>query len=683
MRIWLILFVSLWAPSLVMRLTSAADPLDDLRFQLADVFQLEFASDPQISPDGSQVVYVRNSMDIMHDRRRSNLWMVNADGSEHRPLTSGNRNDSSPRWSPSGDRIVYVASVDETAQLFCRWMQTGETAQLTRLTSTPTSLTWSPDERWIAFSMLVPNEPEPFVRLPAKPDGAQWAEPAKVIRSLVYRADGQGYVKQGHHHLFLLPSEGGTPRQLTRGDFNHQGPLSWTPESGTLLFSANRNTDWEYLPFGTEVFQVTVDTRRITQLTRRDGPDTDPVVSPDGTQIAYVGFDDQRLSYQVARLYVMDRNGNNPRLLTGALDRAVQTPRWHPNGKGLFFQFDDLGETKIGHVSLDGALQTVASDVGGVTIGRPYASGSFSLSERGQVAYTVGTPERPADVALGQSPPAMRRLTDLNHDLLGHKAMAQVQEFWCRSSFDNRKIHGWIVLPPEFDAQKKYPLILEIHGGPFANYGPRFSAEIQLFATAGYVVLYANPRGSTSYGQDFAHLIHHDYPGHDFEDLMSSVDAVIDRGFVDPDQLYVTGGSGGGVLTSWIVGKTDRFRAAVSAKPVTNWYSFMLTTDMSPLFSQYWFPGPPWEHPQHYRRRSPLSLVGNVRTPTMLLTGEVDYRTPISESEQFYQALKLRKIDTALVRIPNASHGIVARPSNLISKVAHILKWFELHKETP
>jgi acylaminoacyl-peptidase len=226
----------------------------------------------------------------------------------------------------------------------------------------------------------------------------------------------------------------------------------------------------------------------------------------------------------------------------------------------------------------------------------------------------------------------------------------------------------------------KYPMILEIHGGPFSHYGPRFAAEMQLYAAAGYVVVYANPRGSGSYGEDFATEIHHNYPGKDYDDLMSVVDDVIAGGFIDERNLFVTGGSAGGIMTAWIVGKTDRFRAAVSAKPVINWMSFALTTDRYSYFYKYWFPAPPWEAPDHYHKFSPLSLVGNVKTPTMLLTGEDDYRTPMSESEQFFQALKIRKIDTVLVRFPSTSHGITKRPSNLISKVAHILEWFERYR---
>jgi len=275
----------------------------------------------------------------------------------------------------------------------------------------------------------------------------------------------------------------------------------------------------------------------------------------------------------------------------------------------------------------------------------------------------------------------MRRLTRLNEDLFVQRELGRVEEIRVPSSFDGREIQAWLVYPPGFDPRAaepaSLPLLLEIHGGPFADYGARFAMEMQLYAAAGYLVLYANPRGSTSYGEEFGNLIHHAYPGNDYDDLMSCVDAVIEGGRVDPRRLFVTGGSGGGVLTAWIVGKTERFRAAVVAKPVIDWTSFVLTADMYPYFARYWFASPPWEDPMAYWERSPLSLVGNVTTPTMLLTGEADHRTPISQSEELYQALKLRRVPTALVRVPGASHGIANRPSQLIAKVAHVLAWFE------
>lgn len=658
--------------------TPAADPKV---LQAMDVFQLEYVSDPQVAADGRHVVFVRQFMDVMEDRGRSNLWLH--DGESSWPLTTGLSNDSSPRFSPDGQRLLYVSSGDSGPQLYLRWLKGGHTALLTQLPHAPGDLSWSPDGRSIAFSMFVPSPREPFAHLPAKPEGANWAPAAKVIDSMLYRGDGRGYLDPGYRQIFVLSVDGGTPRQITSGDFQHSGTLAWTGDSRHLIFSANRRPDWQQEPADSELFEISVDDGSLRQLTHRHGPDHTPVLSADGRYLAYLGLDERYQGYQVTSLYVIDRTEktSTPRRLAGSLDRSIQSPRWDHAGRGLYFAYSDRGNGKIGYVAVaDGKVEEVADDVGGTTLGRPYSSGAFSVGgEDDLVAFTLTRPHHPADLVTTRRRGTERRLTHLNQDLFSHKELAQVEEIWFESSHDQRKIQGWIAKPPHFDASKDYPLILEIHGGPFANYGDRFSAEVQLFAAAGYVVLYINPRGSTSYGQEFGNLIHHAYPGYDYDDLMSGVDAVLKQGYVDADRLYVTGGSGGGVLTSWTVGKTHRFRAAVVAKPVINWYSFVLTADSYNFFYKYWFPGFPWDHTEHYMERSPISLVGNIETPTMLLTGEADYRTPISESEQLYQALQLKGVDSMMVRIPEAGHGITARPSNLISKVAHILGWFERH----
>jgi dipeptidyl aminopeptidase/acylaminoacyl peptidase len=652
------------------------------RLQYLDIFELEVADDPRISPDGSQVVYVRRGFDIMTDQGRSALWMVDADGSDHRALTDGNSDVSSPRWSPDGTRLIYVSSEDGSSQVFVRWMDTGQVAELTNLTESPGSLTWSPDSRSIAMTMLVAEQQETFARMPQRPEGAEWTAPPIVIDRLRYRSDGSGYRPFGHTHVFVMPQEGGTPRQLTSGDFDHGGSLSWSPDSRAIVFSANRD-DPDFNVRNSDVFEVSVETGEMTQLTDRFGPDGSPVVSPDGSQIAYTGFDDEYQGYQVTRLYVMDRDGSGTRRLTD-LDRSIGSLNWAADGGGLYFQFDDEGVGKVGYVSLSGDVETVAEGLGGVSTSRPYSGGSYTVSTAGRVAFNHTSPDHPADVAVSDRRGGTRRLTALNEDLLRHKNIAQVEEIWWESSYDGRRVQGWVATPPDFDPNREYPLLLEIHGGPFANYGPRFSIEVQLFAAAGYVVLYTNPRGSTSYGEEFGNLIHHAYPGYDYDDLMSGVDAVIDRGYIDEDNLMVTGGSGGGVLTAWIVGKTDRFKAAVSAKPVINWISFSLTSDGYSSYYQYWLPGPVWEEGnlEHYWGRSPLSLVGNVTTPTMLITGELDLRTPMAESEQYYQALKLRGVPTQLVRVQDAYHGMAgSAPSNMVAKVANILEWFERYRD--
>ncbi len=647
--------------------------------ELLDIFNMEYVSDPQISPDGSKVVYVRNFKDVMTDKNLSNIWMVNVDGTRNRPLTTGNQNDFAPRWSHKGDKIVYKSNKeDQKMKLYMMWMDTREVVPLTNLPQTPGEVSWSTDDEFLAFNMFVPKEHHSIVQMPDKPEGAEWNTPPTYIDRMNYRGDGAGYLKSGNRQLFTLPVNGGTPRQLTSSEFDHGAPV-WALDNRTLYFSANMHKEEEFEPLNSEIYQIEVRTGSTKPLTSRYGPDLSPALSPDGKKIAFTGFDDKHQGYQVTHVYVMNTDGSGLTWLSKDFDRDVQNIKWSKDGKGLYFQFDDQGKTKLGHISLSGKVSVKAENLGGLSLGRPYNEAQFSVSDKDQFAYTMGTPEHPADLALTDGK-GTKRLTSLNEDLFSFKNIGEVEEIWWNSSFDQRKIQGWIVKPPNFDKNKKYPFILEIHGGPFASYGAVYSAEIQAFAAAGYVVLYANPRGSTGYGEEFGNLIHHDYPNHDYDDLMSGVDAVLAKGYVDEKNLFVTGGSGGGVLTAWIVGKTHRFRAAVVAKPVINWYSFVLYADGLPFFYKYWFPNKPWEDPTSYLKRSPLSYVGNIKTPTMLLTGEEDYRTPIAESEQLYAALKLENVETAMVRIPGASHGIANRPSNLIAKIAAILAWFDKYK---
>jgi len=660
----------------------AADEPNKNHFLNTDVFELEVAADPQISPDGSRVAYVRRSNDIMTDRARSNIWIVDAQGGQHRPVMSGTDSYTSPRWSPDGTRLAYVSSAEGRGpELYVHWMQTGQTALLSNLPSSPGSITWSPDGTQIAFTSLVKGEGTKLAKPPAKPEGAEWAPPVIVIDKLYYRADGRGYLEPGYTHIFVIPADGGTPRQVTSGEFNHGGSLAWSPDGQTIVVSSNREDDWEFNRRNTELWSVDVASGEMTQLTNRFGPDSSATYSPDGLKIAYLGYDDMKMGYHNQNVYMMDVDDGSIQELTGDFDRSVGSVRWAGSSSRLYVSYDDYGKRHIATLSLNGRIDSITDDVGSAGTSRPYTSGRFSVADNGAYAYSAGTPYRPADVAAGRRGSSASKVTNLNDDLLGHKTLGSVEEITWTSPVGDLEVQGWIVTPPDFDVEKQYPLVLEIHGGPFTAYGPHFSVEAQLYAAAGYVVLYTNPRGSTSYGYDFANEIHHNYPGQDYDDLISGVDAVIARGYVDEEQLFVTGGSGGGVLSAWIVGKTDKFAAAVVAKPVINWISETLYSDISTMVPGYWFEKYPWEDPDEYWRRSPLSLVGNVTTPTMLITGESDHRTPIPESEQYYQALKLRKIDSALVRVPESSHGIASRPSNQIAKVDSILAWFAKYRK--
>ena len=546
---------------------------------------------------------------------------------------------------------------------------------------TPRNLAWSPDGTMIAFVMDVPLKTEPLAKLGVKkPKGAKWAEPFKVIETARFRRDGRGFIAPARSHIFVVPADGGAPRQLTHGNFDHAGPLSWTPDSQSILFSANRHAGWELETVEADIFSIDL-SGTLTQITNLPGAERSPTPSPDGKKIAYIYSENKALSFWIDRLTLIDANGQNERVLTGDFDHSISNISWTRNGKAITYLFDRRGERYVGQTDLAGRHTTLARGVGGTTVGRPYTSGDYSMAPDGTIAYTSASSQRPADVAIVQNGKT-RIVTDLNSDLLGEKTLGAVNEISFTSK-DGEDIQGWYITPPNFDPGKNYPLILEIHGGPAAAYGPHFSLELQRYAAAGYVVVYDNHRGSTSYGERFGLLLHHQYPGvGDFEDHMAAVDAVIAKGFIDTDQLYIAGGSAGGVATAYAVGLTNRFKAAVAHKPIINWTSKVLTADSYIYQSRHQFPGMPWEEFDHYWARSPLSLAGNVTTPTLLMTGEEDYRTPITESEQFYQALKLRGIDTALVRVPGSSHGIAGRPSRMIGKIEHTLAWFARYRSS-
>lgn len=647
--------------------------------ELKDLFDMEYISDPQISPDGTQIVFVRNFKDIMTDRDYSNLWISNANGTRVRQLTQGNKRDFAPRWSNDGKKLAFLSNQeDQKVKLYLLYLDTRETVTLTNSATPPGAVAWSPDDSQLAFTQFVPETKKSLLTIPTKPEGADWNAPPIYIDEMHYRSDGAGYSKPGKKQIFTVGVEGGSPRQRTFTANNYGDPI-WSKEGQSLFFTANLHEKHEFEPRNSEIYTLNLNSGEVKALTTRFGPDSELALSPDGKKIAFIGFDDTFQGYQITNLYVMNIDGSEIKNLTADLDREVENPQWEGNGKGVYFKYDEFGDTKIGHVALTGKVRTVLEGVGGLDIGRPYNAGTFTVSTNNLLAFTQGGPEHPADLAIW-SGGSVKRVTHVNDDLFSYRKIGKTEEIWWESSFDKKKIQGWIVTPPDFDPSKKYPLILEIHGGPFAMYGASFAYEIQAYAAAGYVVLYTNPRGSTGYGQEFGNLIHHDYPNHDYEDLMSGVDAVINKGSIDTNNLFVTGGSGGGVLTAWIIGKTNRFKAAVVAKPVINWYSFVLNSDYPSLFSKYWFGKMPWEDVEYYHRRSPISLIANVKTPTMLLTGEQDFRTPISESEQYYTALKLQGVEAAMVRIPNASHGLVNRPSMLLSKTASVLSWFNYYK---
>ncbi len=648
----------------------------DRAFTGADLFGLSIAADPQISPDGRTIVYVRRTADVMTDRMASSLWLIDVASGRQSPFAT---QGSNPRWSPDGTRVAYVAGDGDGSQLFVRWLATGASARVTAFPGDPQALAWSPDGTRLAYVATVAGDPTTLGKAPPKPEGAKWAEPLTVIDRINYRNDGPGYVKPGRDHLFVVAAEGGAARQLTFGPYDDGGPLSWTADSREIVFAAIRGPDAERQVMNSDVIAVDVASGALRTLTTRDGPDGQPRVSPDGTRIAWLGFDDKRRSYENTQLYVGQRDAADPRSLTAALDRAIEEAIWAADGRSLYVSYDDRGQRRIARIALDGRTTPLVDNVAGGGLDRPYTGGDFSVAKNGTVAYTGGDASTPADVWIWSGGKA-RRLTQLNAVMTSAKALAPVRKIAVTAP-DGRAIDAWLATPPGRAPGTRVPLILEIHGGPNSAYGPGFATDVQLYAAAGYAVLWTNPRGSTSYGAEFANLIDKKYPADDYGDLIAAVDAAITDGTADADNLFVTGGSGGGVLTAWIVGKTDRFKAAATQKPVINWTSEALTMDNTLFTSRYWFTKLPWEDPMGYWNRSPLSLVGNVKTPTLVVVGSDDYRTPVSESEQYYAALQIRGVPTALVKVPGASHGgFTARPSQSAAKASAILAWFDRYR---
>ena len=649
-------------------------------FDPMDVFELEWASDPQVSPDGETIVYVRRSNDIMKDRVRSNLWQIKISGKNHRPLHSGFKNSYSPRWSPDNTRIAFVSNNSGSTQIHMHWVDSGETTVISQVQESPSSLSWSPDGKWLAFTMNVKGKSTSLVKSRTKPDGASWAKKPITVTTTRYQYDGRGIVEPSYRHVFVVPADGGTARQLTNGNFNHYGSLAWSADSKDIFFSAHRSDDWELISGESNLYKITVSNKKLEQITSMPGEERSPSISPNGEVIAFYVKERRPLAYTPSRIAVMNLKSGNMQIISNDLDDDSDNLFWSNDGESIYFAFDQRGKRTIKKISLSGKVSDFADNVGGTTIGRPYISGEFHAAND-VIAYTFGQADRPADLAITINNET-NVVTSLNEDILGHRKLGKVNEITYRSSFDGQEIQGWYITPPDFNPKKKYPLILEIHGGPHLAYGPHFSAELQIMAASGYIVFYDNYRGSSSYGEDFALLLQYKYSSkEDFADHMSGIDALINKGIVDEKNLFIAGGSAGGIATAYAIGLTDRFNAAVSSKPVINWLSKPLTADSMVGQIYHQFPGPPWDHLEHYWERSPLSLVGNVTTPTMLITGEEDRRTPISETEQFYQALRLKGVDSAMIRIPNTSHGIASRPSNLITKVDHILAWFEMYTE--
>lgn len=656
-------------------LTIAQEKPSDTLLTVGRYLDFETVSDPQPSPDGSQVIFTRRFVDKLKDRFETALWIMNPDGSKLRFLAKG----SNPVWSPDGTRIAYLADGEPSGQqIHVKYMDAeGSVTQIARVQKSPGGPRWSPDGKWIGFTMFVPKEPSWKIDLPRAPEGATWTKGPRVVDNLLYRADRTGFLDMGYSHLFVVPATGGTPRQISKGDWN-AGPRgggaggagwSWMPDGKSMVVAGNDSSDAERMYQRSALYAVEVATGAKRKITTQEGAWGNPIVSPDGKSIAFTGYPAAGpVSYHVADIYTIAPDGSGMTLRSTGLDRDPSGLSWAADSKGLYFTVSDRGTSNLYYLGIGSAPRQV-------TIGTHLISNA-AVTRTGTVFAVRSNAARPPDIVRFdlKKPAQLEQLTDVNADLLAGTRIGEVEELWYTSS-GGARVQGWVVKPPSFEPARKYPLILEIHGGPHGTYTSGFNYSFQNFAANGFVVLYTNPRGSTGYGSAFGNAIMHAYPSVDYDDLMAGVDTVLGRGYVDAKRMYVGGCSGGGVLSSWVIGHTDRFAAAAVRCPVTDWLSFAGQTDI-PLFTYNFFEKPFWEDPSAWLKQSSLMYVGKVKTPTMVMTGVLDMRTPMPQSEEYYSALKMRGVPAVLLRFEDEWHGTSSRPSNWMRTQLYMMSWY-------
>jgi dipeptidyl aminopeptidase/acylaminoacyl peptidase len=645
------------------------------------IWQMRSVSDPRFDPSGTRIVFVEEWTEIQTDASYSSLWLIAPDGTQRRALTSGKYRDSSPRWSPDGTRIAYLSNRSGKTQIHVRDIGTGKDSVITTASHSPSLPAWSPDGRAIAYLRWTDGSPAWNPAMPAKPAGAKWAAPPVIATELRWTFDGAGVLPPGENRIFVVSSTGGQERAITPEGYHHTSylydpELTWAADSQAVLSPAVHAKDGWANVAGGEIYRFPADANGApAALTAFEGQKAFIRVAGDGA-IAFAGYPWKGQSYHVAKLHVMDAGGGGMRAITGDWDRDISSPVWSSDAKKIYFLSEDQGSINLYAADLSGGRRRIT------TPGRRLSG--LTVSRSGMVAAIHSSPTQPSVLVtfpVGK-PTAEKQIADPNASFLDGCPLSKAEEIWYES-FDKQRIQGWILKPRSFDPKRQYPLLVSIHGGPHGMYAVNFQHEMQMYAARGYVVLYTNPRGSTGYGEDFGKVIQHNWPGDDIRDILAGVDALIAKGYVDSSRMAVMGGSGGGLMTAWMVGQTDRFRAAVSLYPVTNWFTHFGSDDNGFYIGNVYRKGMPWDEPDDYIKHSPLFYAKNFKTPTMIITGDDDWRTPIAQSNEFFRALKLRGVDTVFVRVPGEPHGLRRYPSHRLAAMVHAMAWFDKHLGQP
>ncbi len=697
----------------VLGLAGSGQSAEKRKITETDLFRFVWVADPQISPDGKRVAFVRVTVNAKKEGYDTAVWIVPADVSEPaRAFTAGPR-DSSPRWSADGKTLAFLRSAfsdgkPEPPQIHVIPAGGGEAHGVTDLPRGTGPPGWSPDGRSLAFTSTA-NAKDLERKAKRKDAGAMDADKkdaptsseeeresdVRVITPSVYRFDGGGYAdvaRPTHLWVLDLPAEGPAPepKQLTSGEFDEENP-AFSPDGSRIFYTTNRTKDPAYAPPDADLHSVSRQGGESIREVSIDGPMGDYALSADGRRVAFVGHLTPKptRSFDQPDLFVVDLPGGAARNLTAGFDADVdggiigdqRAPRgglptplvWSRDQRFVIVKAAERGRANLRKI---GAATGTVEDL---TTGDQDVLGYSASADASSLAVVLSSPTTLGDLFLvdamnGQ----MRPLYRPNQDLGAELDLTAPEELHY-TSFDGRKIQAWFQKPPDYVEGQRYPLILNIHGGPHAAYGHVFMHEFHFMAARGYVVLYPNPRGSSSYGQEFGNVIQYRYPGDDYKDLMAGVDELVKRGLVDPARMGVTGGSGGGVLTNWTITQTDRFKAAVSQRSISDWANWWYTADFT-LFQPAWFRGAPFEVPAEFKERSAITFVSKVKTPLMLVEGEADLRTPAAAGgEPMFRALKYRKVPTVMVRFPGETHDLsrTGAPWHRIERLRHIVGWFD------